>query len=149
MKPQTLVCLTLITGLMAAEPVAPLVAPSGVPPVLNLPAPPVPHAAACALVETEIVSRLRPTLPPFSRVSPPMVIPSYQQLVKVGNEERLPFTISISNHFQQQDSVSGYVRLSDNAIFIYRPDKTDHIRSTLDPRFAPVKGKEATTEKQT
>ena len=32
--------------------------------------------------------------------------------------------------------VTGYVRISDNAIFISRPEKKDHIRSTLDPRFA-------------
>lgn len=144
MKPPTLVCLTLVTGLLAAEPL--------VPPILNLappPAPPVAHPAARAMVEAEIVARLRPSLPAFSRVSPPIVMPTYQQLVKVGDEERLPFTISISNHFAQQSSVTGYVRVSDNAIFIYRPEKTDHIRSTLDPRFAPVKGTKGGPEPQT
>jgi hypothetical protein len=33
--------------------------------------------------------------------------------------------------------VTGYVRIAANAIFISRPEKKDHIRSTLDPRFAP------------
>jgi hypothetical protein len=33
--------------------------------------------------------------------------------------------------------VTGYARIADNAIFISRPEKKDHIRSTLDPRFAP------------
>ncbi len=143
MKKPTLVCLILVTGLLAAEPL--------IPPILNqVPTSiPVPHAMARMAVETEIVSRLRPSLPSFSRVSPPIVMPSYQQLVKVGDEERLPFSISISNHFQSQSGVSGYVRLSDNAIFIYRPEKTDHIRSTLDPRFAPVKGTKVGADTQT
>lgn len=143
MKKPALVCLILVTGLLAAEPL--------IPPILNqVPmSAPVPHATARMAVETEIVSRLRPSLPAFSRVSPPIVMPSYQQLVKVGDEERLPFTISISNHFKPQSGVSGYVRVSDNAIFIYRPEKTDHIRSTLDPRFAPVKGTRVEADKQT
>jgi hypothetical protein len=143
MKPPTLVCLTLLTGLLAAEPI--------IPPVLNqVPmSAPVPYPSARMAVETEIVARLRPSLPAFSRVSPPVVMPSYQQLVKVGDEERLPFTISISNHFKPQSSVTGYVRVSDNAIFIYRPEKTDHIRSTLDPRFAPVNGTRIQADKQT
>ncbi len=143
MKKPTLVCLTLITGLLAAEPL--------IPPILNqVPmSAPVPHPAARMAVETEIAARLRPSLPAFSRVSPPIVMPSYQELVKVGDEERLPFTISISNHFQPQSGVSGYVRLSDNAIFIYRPEKTDHIRSTLDPRFAPVNGTRIGADTQT
>ncbi len=143
MKTPTLVCMTLITGLLAAEPL--------IPPILNqVPTSvPVPHPAARMAVETEIVARLRPSLPSFSRVSPPVVMPNYQQLVKVGDEERLPFTISISNHFVQQSSVTGYVRVSDNAIFIYRPEMTDHVRSTLDPRFAPVKGMSTQPDKQT
>ncbi|OYU59368.1 MAG: hypothetical protein CFE30_25890 [Bradyrhizobium sp. PARBB1] len=143
MKPPTLVCLTLITGLLAAEPI--------IPPVLNqVPTSvPVPYPSARMAVETEVVARLRPSLPSFSRVSPPVVMPNYQQLVKVRDEERLPFTISISNHFGQQSGVTGYVRVSDNAIFIYRPEKTDHIRSTLDPRFAPVKGTRIGADTQT
>ncbi len=42
--------------------------------------------------------------------------------------------------------VTGYARIADNAIFISRPEKKDHIRSTLDPRFAPPK--EIRTEPQ-
>lgn len=52
----------------------------------------------------------------------------------VAGEERLPFTVAMRG---REAEVSGYVRVSDNAIFISRPEKKDHIRSTLDPRFAP------------
>jgi hypothetical protein len=38
-----------------------------------------------------------------------------------------------------RDSVTGYVRIAANAIFLSRPEKKDYIRSTLDPRFAPPK----------
>ena len=37
----------------------------------------------------------------------------------------------------KEAAVTGYVRIADNAIFLFRPEKKDHIRSTLDPRFAP------------
>ena len=39
----------------------------------------------------------------------------------------------------KEAAVTGYVRIADNAIFLFRPEKKDHIRSTLDPRFAPPK----------
>ena len=129
MKKLTPICLAIVTGILAAEPSV----PAGLAP--NVVSPAVSNAAARAAVETEIVARLRPSLPPFSRVSPPVVLPNYQSIAQVGNEERLPFTVSIS---RGGDGVSGYVRLSDNAIFIFRPETNDHIRSSLDPRFAPI-----------
>lgn len=64
------------------------------------------------------------------------VLPSYQVVERVENEERMPFTVSIQ---RPSSSLSGYVRLSDNAIFIFRPETKDYIPSTLDPRFAPPK----------
>jgi hypothetical protein len=45
-----------------------------------------------------------------------------------------------------RDSVTGYVRIAANAIFLSRPEKKDYIRSTLDPRFAPQR--EIRTEPQ-
>ena len=51
----------------------------------------------------------------------------------MDGEERLPFTVTMLG---KEAVVTGYVRISDNAIFISRPEKKDHIRSTLDPRFA-------------
>ena len=131
MKILTPICLAIVTGILAAEPSV----PAGLVP--NVVSPAVPNAAARAAVETEIVARLRPSLPPFSRVSPPIVLPNYQSVARVGSEERLPFTVSI---FHGGAGVSGYVRLSDNAIFIFRPETNDYTRSTLDSRFAPVTG---------
>lgn len=54
----------------------------------------------------------------------------------VDGEERLPFTVTMLG---KEAAVTGYVRIADNAIFLFRPEKKDHIRSTLDPRFAPPK----------
>lgn len=62
-------------------------------------------------------------------------IPSYRAVELVDGEERLPFTVAMLG---SRDTITGYVRIADNAIFISRPEKKDHIRSTLDPRFAPV-----------
>lgn len=119
MKKPTLLCLAVITGILAAEPVSK----------------PDQLASAHAAVATQISARLSPpSLPPFSRAMPRRPIPIYQAVELVDNEKRLPFTIAMGG---RQASVSGYVRLSDDAIFIFRPEKKDHIRSTLDPRFAP------------
>lgn len=61
--------------------------------------------------------------------------PSFRAVELVDGEERLPFTVQMLG---SRDNVTGYVRIADNAIFISRPETKDHIRSTLDPRFAPV-----------
>ena len=129
MKP-TLFCLAIVTGLLAADPLFVQIPNSG--PVSK----PEPLNAAQMAVQTTIVSRLQPSYPKFSRAMPMPAIPSYQVVERVGNEDRLPFTVSIR---WPQLSVSGYVRISDNAIFIFRPETKDYIPSMLDPRFGPAK----------
>ena len=80
-------------------------------------------------------------MPPFSRAT--MSYPSYRAVELVDGEERLPFTVKMLG---SRDSVTGYVRIADNAIFLFRPEKKDHIRSTLDPRFAPPAKSETKAE---
>ena len=129
MKTTILLCLAIVTGVLAAEPYTQVPNNAPVPKVGTL-------AGAQAAVQTTIVSRLQPHYPPFSRALPMPVLPSYQVVERLGNEERLPFTVSVP---KSATNVSGYVRLSDNAIFIFRPETKDYIPSNLDPRFAPAK----------
>ncbi len=129
MKTSILLCLATITGMLAAEPYTRSPNNAQAPKADTL-------AGAQAAVQTQIVSRLQPHYPPFSRAMPMLVLPSYQVVEHVGNEDRLPFTVSIP---KSATNVSGYVRLTDNAIFIFRPETKDYIPSNLDPRFAPAK----------
>ena len=132
MKTKILPCLAALTGLLSAEPrlvQAPI--DLNLAPVSN----PEPNAPARMAVMTQIVARLQPaSMPPFSRAMVVTPYPSFRAVELVDGEERLPFTVQMLG---SRDNVSGYVRIADNAIFIFRPEKKDHIRSTLDPRFAP------------
>lgn len=131
MKTPTLTCLAAVTGILVAEPV-----PNQLPEVV--PASNPDHLSPARLaVGSQIVSRLRPSLPPFSRAMPVPRLPIYREVEVVSGEKRLPF--SVADPGRNPGVVSGYVRLSDNAIFIFRPEKKDHIRSTQDPRFASEK----------
>jgi len=139
MKTKILPCLAALTGLLSAEPrlvQAPI--DLNLAPVSN----PEPNASARMAVMTQIVARLQPaSMPPFSRAT--ISYPRYRAVELVDGEERLPFTVKMLG---SRDSVTGYVRIADNAIFLSRPEKKDHIRSTLDPRFAPQR--EIRTEPQ-
>jgi hypothetical protein len=130
MKTKILPCLAALTGLLSAEPrlvQAPI--DLNLVPVSN----PEPNAPARMAVMTQIVARLQPaSMPPFSRAT--ISHPHYRAVELVDGEERLPFTVQM---LESRVTVTGYVRIADNAIFIFRPEKKDHIRSTLDPRFAP------------
>lgn len=128
MKP-TLVYLAIVSTLLAAEPLT--IQPPGSVPVSK---PDVLDAARMA-VQTTIVSRLQPSYHTFSRASPMPALPFYQIVERFENEDRLPFTVSIG---RSKLSVSGYVRLMDNAIFIFRPETKTYIPSSLDSRFAPA-----------
>ena len=134
MKTKILPCLAALTGLLSAEPrlvQAPI--DLNLAPASN----PEPNAPARMAVMTQIVARLQPAaLPPFSRAIAVTPYPNFRAVELVDGEERLPFTVQMLG---SRDSVSGYVRIADNAIFLFRPEKKDHIRSTLDPRFAPPK----------
>ena len=132
MKTTVLPCLAALTGLLAAEP-RPIIDLTQIPNA-GLVSNTEPNAPARMAVMTQIVARLQPaTFSPFSRMEPVMPYPSFKAIELVDGEERLPFTVAMGRRAE----LIGYVRVSDNAIFIHRPDKKDHIRSTLDPRFAP------------
>ena len=132
MKTTVLPCLAALTGLLAAEPLRIIdLAQLENEPVSSTE----PNAPARMAVMTQIVARLRsPKMPPFSRAMPVTPLPSFRPVELVDKEERLPFTVSMMGRGAE---ITGYVRIADNAIFIHRPETKDHIRSTLDPRFAP------------
>jgi len=138
MKKKTLLCLAALTGILAAEPGVIQLLDQGILPNAGPVSKPDPNATAKAVVMSNIVARLQPTVPRFSRMITPTPFASYGEVQLADNEKRLPFSISMVGAPPEQ-SVSGYVRLSDNAIFIFRPGKKDYIRSTQDPRFAPEK----------
>ncbi len=131
MKTKVLPCLVALTGLLTAEPVR--IIDLNVIGVSNTE----PNAPARTAVMAQIVARLQPaSMPPFSRAVVVTPYPSYRAVELVDGEERLPFTVQMLG---KGEEVTGYVRIADNAIFIFRPEKKDHIRSTQDPRFAPPK----------
>lgn len=138
MKTTTLLCLAGLTGILAAEQSEIRLIEPSIFPNPSAGAKLDPYAAAKAVVSTEIIARLQPTMQPFSRAIAPMPYPTYTEVQLAENEKRLPFFVSMRGG-RKEEIASGYVRLSDNAIFIFRPDKKDYIRSTLDPRFAPAK----------
>jgi len=113
---------------------------------------PAPPADARLVVQTQIVARLRSSFPPFSRVAPPQPEALYHDLILADGEQRLPFEVreprALRTSLEPGPSilVSGYVRLSDKAVFIFDPKTQKHIPATLDPRFAPP-GEKANSEK--
>jgi len=132
MKKPILVCLAVLTGILAAEP------PNFQLTDGNIVSKDDPNFTAKTAVSTVIIARLNPKMPAFSRAMPTIPMTKYREVQLAENEKRLPFTVSMFGRPPEQ-SVTGYVRLSDNAIFIFRPEKKDYISSTLDPRFAPEK----------
>jgi hypothetical protein len=135
MKNTILPCIAALTGLLSAEP-RPIIDLTQIPNA-GLVSNTEPNAPARMAVMTQIVARLQPpAIPPFSRAVVVTPYPSFRPVELVDGEERLPFMVTMMGRGAE---VSGYVRVSDNAIFIHRPDKKDHILSTQDPRFAPAK----------
>jgi hypothetical protein len=132
MRTPILICLAALTGIFAAEP------PSFQLTNGNIISKDDPNFSAKTAVSTVIIARLNPPRPSFSRAMPTIPTTSYEEVQLADNEKRLPFTVKMMFGPPEQ-SVTGYVRLSDNVIFIFRPEKKDYIRSTLDPRFAPKK----------
>lgn len=106
------------------------------------------HPEARKAVQTVIIPRLDRSVPPFSRVRPPQPSARFHKLILAEAEKRLPFEI-LEPQFsriqlgtepaQPKVMVSGYVRLSDKAIFVFDTKTQKHVRSDLDPRFAPQK----------
>lgn len=133
MKTKVLPCLAALTGLLSAEParIVDLKQISNIGFISYAE----PNGSARMAVMMQIVSRLQKSqMPPFSRAMPVGPLSIFQPVELVDGEERLPFAVQTLGIGVE---VAGYVRIADNAIFISRPEKKDHIRSTLDPRFAP------------
>jgi hypothetical protein len=135
MKRSILSCLAIIT-VVAAEPAINVLPKNQ--PIVD------PVASARSAVHWQIATRLRVEYPPFSRAIAPIISPQFLAVEEVEKEKRLPFLINATRGVAD---LRGYVRLSDNAIFLYRPDTKDYIPSTMDPRFAPPPAPEIKTEK--
>jgi len=105
-------------------------------------APPQPQASPEALakqkVATEIYSKVNTYSGRFSRVGP---ISShrleFQAPMFVKEENRLPFVITPARNPNVSPQLQGYVRLSDQAIFLLDPKTGQHRLASEDPRFAP------------
>ena len=107
---------------------------------------PGPDPQARQAVQTQIVARLHRSVPPFSRVMPPMPEARYHDLILADGEKRLPFEVLEPRRIRTLPGtapagravmVSGYVRLSDQAIFVFDTKTRKHIPAAKDPRFAP------------
>jgi len=89
-------------------------------------------------VSTEIYSKVNTYGARFSRVGP---IPSHrlefrpQMLVK--EEPRLPFTITPARNPKVSPQLQGYIRLSDQQVFLLDPKTGNYRPASEDPRFAP------------
>jgi hypothetical protein len=91
-------------------------------------------------VAIEIYAKVNRQSSPFSRADlGPSHLLEFQPQMMVESEARLPFTI-IRSRFRGQKvaaEIQGYVRLSDQAIFLLDPKTGQHRPATEDPRFAP------------
>jgi hypothetical protein len=104
------------------------------------------HPEATLAVQTRILPHLERSFPPFSRLAPPRPKATFSQMVVTNGEKRLPFEVTETRSRLPVPGtepprgavlVSGYVRLSDNAVFVLDTATMKHIPAELDPRFAP------------
>lgn len=125
---------TLFPSLAAALAVATLL--HAAPPADPLP----PAELAKQKVNVEIFHKVSPPARPFSRVMP---VPShhleFQPELLVDGEARLPFTIRPRQTGKEAMPVTleGYVRLGDQAIYLYNAETKSHVPASEHPRFAP------------
>ncbi|MES2923497.1 MAG: hypothetical protein V4819_18220 [Verrucomicrobiota bacterium] len=125
----------LIPSFAAALAVATLLhasPPAGAPP---------PEELAMRKVNLEILTKVSPPERRFSRAAPvPRHTLEFQPQLLVGGETRLPFTIkprSIGTEAPPSALLEGYVRLSDQEIFLYLAETKTHVPASEHPRFAP------------
>ena len=89
-------------------------------------------------VSAEIFSKVNIYSGRFSRVGP---IPShrleFQPQMLVKEENRLPFTITPVRNQKVMPQLQGYIRLSDQQIFLLDLKTGNYRPATEDPRFAP------------
>ncbi len=103
--------------------------------------------AARLAVHRDIVARLAPPRPIFSRVATPVLMPTYEPVRFAGNERRLPFTIHTRNG-RRIEELKGYVRLADQAIFLFDEKTKAYRPASADPRFAAVKSTDEATSQE-
>ena len=105
------------------------------------PADPLPPAElAKQKVSVEIFQKVSPPARPFSRVMPvPGHTLEFQPELLVQGEARLPFTIRPRQTGKEVMPVAleGFVRLGDQAIFLYNAETKSHVPASEHPRFAP------------
>ena len=105
------------------------------------PADPLPPAElAKQKVSVEIFQKVSPPARPFSRVMPvPGHTLEFQPELLVQGEARLPFTIRPRQTGKEVMPVAleGFVRLADQAIFLYNAETKSHVPASEHPRFAP------------
>lgn len=95
-----------------------------------------PHAKAKAAVLEQVAFKLETRHGRFSRAAPRSPSPSYSPELLVDGEKRLPF--KVADRFSRKSVLAqGYVRLSDQQIFILDPLTGKHRAVHEDPRFAP------------
>lgn len=98
------------------------------------------EAEAKQKVFTQIHSKIATVHPSFSRaIATPSHRLDFQPQLLVQGEARLPFTITRVKAEKAKPEVQGYVRLSDQEIFVLDPATGKHWSSLEDPRFAPPK----------
>ena len=97
-----------------------------------------PEDLAKMKVSTEIYSKVNTYSGRFSRVGP---IPShqleFQPQMLVKEEPRLPFTITPARNQKVMPQLQGYIRLSDQQIFLLDQKTGTYRPASEDPRFAP------------
>jgi hypothetical protein len=97
-----------------------------------------PEDQAKMKVSAEIYTKVNTYSGRFSRIGP---LPShrleFQAPMLVKEETRLPFTISPGRNLTVSPQLQGYVRLSDQQIFLLDPKTGQHRPASEDLRFAP------------
>ena len=97
-----------------------------------------PEDQAKRKVSLEIYSKVSTTSGRFSRAMPmPSHQLEFQPQMLVKEESRLPFTIAPVRNPKISPQLQGYVRLSDQQIFLLDPKTGSYRPATEDPRFAP------------
>jgi hypothetical protein len=116
-----LVLIAITTLLHAAPPQAPVAA----------------EDLAKRKVATEIYAKVNIYSGRFSRVGPVRSHQlQFQPQMLVKEESRLPFTISHTRRPAATPELQGYVRLSDQAVFLLDPATGNYRPASEDPRFA-------------
>lgn len=104
-------------------------------------APASPEDQAMRKVNAEILTKVSPPVQPFSRVAPVnRHVLEFQPQLAVEGESRLPFAIKPRPDDKQTSPpalLEGYVRLSDQEIFLYVAETKAYVPRSQHPRFAP------------